>query len=155
MCCIAFLYPTDIIRLAHHCFGFTLRSWLCFILLVWPLPPTVWCCSTSGTSLRYRGWAPDSTGSCGYHASLCTFASEQYPRKYLKFLEWALYKFSEWMNERMNEWINEDDKMTREALVLADSVSSRTLQSYALHSMLWNNWYRMSWCSHYCLINLK
>jgi len=56
---------TDIIGLAHRCFGFMLRSWLCFIL---PLPPTVWCCSVSDTSLRYRGWAPDSTGSFGYHA---------------------------------------------------------------------------------------
>jgi len=34
--------------------------------------------------------------------------------------------------------MNEDDKMTMEALVLAASVSSCTLQSFALHSMLWN-----------------
>jgi len=47
--------PTDIIDLAHRCYGFTLRSWLSFISLMWPLPPTVWCCSTSGTSLCYRG----------------------------------------------------------------------------------------------------
>jgi len=37
--------------------------------------------------------------------------------------------------------MNDDDKMTREALVLAASVSSHTLQSYALHSTLWNDWY--------------
>jgi len=50
--------------------------------------------------------------------------------------------------------MNYDDKMTKEALVLAASVSLRMLQSYALRSMLWNDWYRMS-CSHYCSTNLQ
>lgn len=57
----------DIIPL--RCFSFALRSWLCSILLVWPVPPSAWCCSTSwclDLLRRVSSWWPGSTGSLNW-----------------------------------------------------------------------------------------
>ena len=69
MCCTTYI-PADIVP--HWCFGFTLRSWICSILLVWPLSHSVWYCCMLGPLLCYEGWAISSTGSYGHHAVPCS-----------------------------------------------------------------------------------